>query len=140
MTESGNQDSQQICDKSVEKNGNSTTVRVRIWDKWADDYSDKPDEIVTVERDDPHLWQDDPYFDSGAAAFDIHPGDTPATLYIYTNDSVRPAPVGNRVDTAAWDGPVERGLPFDEDYTGGPPFGCQIWGRVLFLVEEGLTR
>lgn len=116
------------------------TYRIRIWHKYYGGYPDEPDEVVTVEADDPHVWKDDPWFGSGAAAFDIHPDDLPATLYIYTNDSVRQPPVGGHVDTAEWDGPVERGLPFDTEYGGDKPFGCQVWGRVLFLVEEGLTR
>jgi hypothetical protein len=117
-------------------------VRIRIWHKYYDEYPDEPDETVTVEYDDPHLWQDDPWFDSGPTAFDVHPDDAPATLYIYTNDSVRAPPVQeNHIDTAEWGRPIERGLPFDpERYDDYPPFGCEVWGRVLFLVEEGLTR
>lgn len=35
----------------------------------------------------------------------------------------------------------KRGLPFDpERYDKYPPYGCEVWGRVLFYVEEGLTR
>ena len=120
----------------------SNTARIRIWHDYYDDYPDDPDETVTVEYDTPHLWQDDPYFDSGACAFDIHPDDAPATLYIHTNDSVRAPHVGeNHYDKAQWGDAVERGLPFDpERYDDYPPFGCEVWGRVLFYVEEGLTR
>lgn len=116
------------------------TYRIRIWHKYYEEYPDEPDEVVTVEEGDPHVWKDDPWFDSGATAFDIHPEDAPATLSIYTNDSVRPAPVGDHVDTAAWDGPIERGLSFRSEGRGSlQPFGCQVWGRVLFVVEEGLS-
>ena len=116
------------------------SYRVRAW--LGSHYEDggEPDEVTPILADDPHLWRDDPWFDSGRAAFDIHPDDLPATLYIYTNDSVRSPPVGNPVDTSEWDGPVEDGLLFDEEYDGDRPFGCEVWGRVLFVVEEGLTR
>ncbi len=119
----------------------SETYRIRIWHDYYDDYPDEPDETVSVEAESPHVWQDDPYY-SGKGAFDIHPDDAPATLYIYTNDSVREPPVyDNHVETAAWDGPIEQGLPFDpERYDDYPPFGCEVWGRILFWVEEGLTR
>ena len=113
------------------------TYRVRIWDKWYDEYPDEPDETVELEADARLLWQDDPWYDSGPIAFDIHPDDAPATLYIYTNDSVRKPPL----QPSEWGRPVERGLPFDPDlYDDYPPFGCEIWGRVMFVVEEGLTR
>ena len=117
--------------------------RIRVWNGSHYEDGGDPDEIITVATDEPHLWQDDPYFDSGRAAFDIYPADTPATLYIYTNESVRPPPVGSYIDTAVWDGPVERGLPFPEEYGDSEvvkPFGCQVRGRVLLNVEPGLTR
>jgi hypothetical protein len=111
--------------------------RVRIWHKYYDDYPEQPDEVVTVEEGTPHLWKDDPYFDSGPCAFDIHPEDAPGTLNIYTNDSVRrPHVQENHVDESIWDGPIERGLEFDpERYDDYPPFGCEVWGRVLFMVD-----
>lgn len=112
-------------------------IRVRVWNEYYDEYPEQPDETVAVEPGEPHIWQDDPWFDSGAAAFDIHPEDAPATLYIYTNDSVREPPL----QPSEWGGPVERGLPFDPDRDDGyPPFGCEVWGRVMFVAEEGLTR
>lgn len=117
-------------------------IRVRIWTGWRDEYPDDPDEIVKLQPETPHLWQDDPWYDSGPVAFDVHPADAPATLYIYTNDSVRGPPVGeSHVDTAEWGRAIERGLPFDpERYDDRPPYGCEVWGRVLFYAEEGLTR
>jgi len=119
----------------------SDTIRVRIWHSYYDDYPEEPDETVEMEAGTTHLWQEDPYFDSGPCAFDIHPDDAPATLYIHTNDSVREPPVyDNHVD-GVWGNAVERGLPFDpEQYDEYPPFGCEVWGRVLFYVEKGLTR
>lgn len=118
-----------------------TTYRIRIWHSYYDDYPDEPDEIVEVTEETPHLWQDDPHFNSGPMAVDIHPDDAPATLYIYTNDSVRtPTVYDNHVDSV-WGKAVERGLPFDpERYDEYPPFGCEVWGRILFYVEEGLIR
>lgn len=115
--------------------------RIRIWNGYYDEYPDKPDETITVEAEHAHLWQDDPWY-SGKGAFDIHPEDAPATLYIYTNDSVRePYVEDGRFEKSQWDGPIERGLPFDPDsYDEYPPFGCEVWGRVLFWVEGGLTR
>lgn len=108
-------------------------ARIRIWHGRYDDYPDDPDDVVEVEMEEPHLWQDDPWYDSGPIAFDIHPGDAPAELKIYTNDSVR-AP--HPSDISEWGRPVERGLEFDpERYDDYPPFGCEVWGRVMFIVE-----
>lgn len=114
--------------------------RIRIWRGRYDEYPNDPDETLEVGGESPHLWQDDPWFDSGPVAFDINPQDGPATLYIYTNDSVRKPPVQeNYIDTAEWGRPIERGLLYPEghDY---PPFGCEVWGRVLFYVEGGLDQ
>lgn len=117
----------------------SDQYRVRIWkgrNPDGEDYQGEPDEVVTVTEDEPHIWQDDPYYHSPPIGLDIHPDDGPATLNVYTNDSVRePSPR----DISAWNGPMERGLPHPEahDY---PPFGCEVWGRVMFVVEAGETR
>ena len=112
------------------------TVRIRIWHAFYDEYPDEPDEVVEVSEETPHLWQDDPWFESGPCALDIHPDDAPATLYIYTNDSVRKPPIPDNHVDGVWGTPVERGLPFDpERYDDHPPFGCELWGRVLFFVE-----
>lgn len=118
------------------------SYRVRIWHGRYDDYPDTPDETFTVQEETPTLYQDDPWYSSGPIAFDIHPQDAPATLYVYTNDSVRDPPVQETyIDTAEWGRPIECGLPFDpERYDDYPPFGCEVWGRVLFYVEDGLTR
>jgi len=118
----------------------SNQIRIRIWHSYYDEYPDEPDETVEVEAGSPHLWKEDPYFDSGPMAIDIHPEDAPATLNIHTNDSVREPPVqNNHVDRGAWGRAVERGLPFDpERYDEYPPFGCEVWGRVLFYVEGGV--
>lgn len=119
----------------------SDEIRVRIWHGSYgrhNDYPDEPDETVPLPIDENIVWQDDPWYDSGPIAFDIHPDDAPATLYIYTNDSVR-AP--HKDDLGEWGRAVERGLEFDPKlYARNPPFGCEIWGRVLFRVEEGFTR
>lgn len=113
-------------------------IRVRIWHGRYDEYPDEPDEIVALKPDEPHLYQADPWYSSGPIAFDIHPEDAPATLYVNTNDSVREPPL---TDPGEWGRAIERGLPFDpERYDDYPPFGCEIWGRVRFVVEEGLTR
>lgn len=111
-----------------------TKYRIRIW---KGSYNEKnnldPDEIIDWVEGDPYVWQDDPYYSSGRLAFDIHPEDCPATLNIYTNDSVRkPHPH----DFSEWNGPVEGGLAFPGDHDWRP-FGCEIWGRVMFVVEEG---
>jgi hypothetical protein len=111
--------------------------RVRVWHSWYDDYPEEPDETVRVRADEPVLWQDDPYYHE-SLAFDIHPDDAPATLYIRTNDSVRNPPLS---DASEWSRAVERGLPFDPmTYDKYPPFGTEIWGRIRLTVEEGLTR
>lgn len=114
--------------------------RIRIWHGRYDDYPEEPDEIITVEAAGCHLWEDDPYFDSGPVGFDIHPEDAPATLNVFTSDSVRPADPrydeSGYVDHSYWNGPIERGLSYPEDHDY-PPFGCEVWGRVLFQVEPG---
>lgn len=112
-------------------------IRVRIWHGRYDEYPDEPDEIVELTPGEPHIWQDDPWYD-GHVAFDIHPNDAPATLFVRTNDSVR-EPHPN--DTSEWGRAIERGLEFDpERYDDHPPFGCGIWGRILMTAEEGFTR
>lgn len=119
--------------------------RIRIWkgrNPDGEDYQGEPDEVVTVTAEDPVLWQDDPHYHSPPIGIDIHPDDGPATLEVYTSDSVHPADPRyseNYVDESYWDGPMERGLsyPGDHDYR---PFGCEIWGRVLFYVVEGTKR
>ena len=122
--------------------GKNDTIRVRIWHGRYDRYPDEPDETVELEAERPHLWQEDPWYDSGPVAFDIHPDDAPATLYVYTNDSVRAPPVQEtHIDTAEWGRAIERGLEFDpERYDRYDPFGCEVWGRVLFYAEDGFTR
>jgi hypothetical protein len=113
------------------------TYRVRIWDGYHDEYPDEPDSIVTVPEETPTVWIPDPHA-AFRGAFDIHPDDAPANLEIYTSDSVRSPPgYESHVETGYWDGPVEKGLPFDpERYDEYPPFGCEIWGRVMFYVED----
>jgi len=119
----------------------SDAYRVRVWDGYHDEYPDEADSIVKVDGETPHIWIDDPHV-TFRGAFDIHPDDAPATLNIYTSDSVRSPPgYDNHVEKAYWDGPIERGLPFDrERYDNYPPFGCEVWGRVMFFVEQGLVR
>lgn len=118
----------------------SEEYRVRIWNGYHDDYPSEPDQVITVEEESNCVWLEDPR-STHRGAFDIHPEDLPATLYIYTSDSVRSPPgYDNHVEQAYWDGPVERGLPFDESYEGERPFGCEVWGRVMFWIEKGLTR
>lgn len=110
-------------------------VRVRIWRGRYDEYPDDPDEIVPVEPETPHVWQANPRYHSPPLGIDVHPADGPATLNIYTSDSVRSPPgYDSHVERSYWDGPVERGLPFpaDHDY---PPYGCELWDRVMFFVE-----
>lgn len=112
--------------------------RVRIWKgrtPAGEDYQGEPDEIVTVEEETPAVWQDDPHYHSGGIGIDIHPEDAPATLGVYTSDSVHSPPgYDDHVEMDYWDGPVEQGLtwPGNHDY---PPFGCEVWGRVMFFVE-----
>lgn len=117
--------------------------RIRIWkgrNPDGDDYTGEPDEVVTVQEGTPHVWQDDPNYHSPPIGIDIHPDDCPATLNVYTSESVRSPPgYASHVEEAYWDGPVEQGLPFPENHDA-PPFGCEVWGRVMFYVEEGNTR
>lgn len=116
------------------------TYRVRIWEG-RDGRDDEPDEVVEVSEETPHVWQDDPYYHSPPIAIDLHPDDCPATLNVYTSESVRSPPgYESHVETGYWGPrPIEGGLPFpaDHDYE---PFGCEVWGRVMFFVEEEMTR
>lgn len=113
------------------------TIRVRIWHGRYDDYPNEPDEVLELPAEQNVVWQDDPWYDSGSIAFDVHPEDTPATVFIYTNDSVREP---HKDDLGEWDGPIERGLEFDADrYADYPPYGCEVWGRILMRAEGGFT-
>lgn len=112
--------------------------RIRIWkgrNPDGEDYQGEPDEIVTVSAETVHVWQDDPHYHSPPVAFDVHPDDCPATLNVYTSESVRSPPgYDNHVETGYWDGPMERGLAYSANHDF-PPFGCEVWGRVMFFVE-----
>lgn len=119
----------------------SDSYRIRLWmgrNPDGDDYQGEPDATIRVEGQTPYLWQDDPHFHSPPMGMDIHPEDCPATLEVFTSDSVHPADPRYKdsgyVDESYWNGPMERGLyyPADHDYS---PFGCEIWGRVLFYVK-----
>jgi len=113
----------------------SDKIRVRIWDRYHDDYPQDADRTLEIEPKTPYVWIEDPYT-TVQGAFDIHPDDVPATLNIYTSESVRGPPgYDNHVETGYWDGPVERGLDFGESYDGSMPFGCEVWGRIMFFVE-----
>lgn len=117
----------------------SETYRVRIW-KGRGHRDGPPDEVVTVEEETPFVWQDDPRYHSPKIGIDIHPDDCPATLYVYTSDSIHSPPgYDSHVEKAYWDGPMEQGLPYPDEH-GLPPFGCEVWGRVMFFVEKGQTR
>lgn len=117
------------------------TYRVRIWRGRYDEYPDEPDETVEIPENTVHVWQNDPHFHQ-AVALDLHPEDTPATLNVYTSESVRSPPgYDSHVELGYWDGPIERGLTFDSArYDEYPPFGCEVGGRVMFYVEEGGSR
>lgn len=101
------------------------------------DEHNEPAETVDVPLDENVVWKDDPWYSSPPLGFAIAEEDRPATLYVYTNDSVR---VPHKADVSAWGRPIERGLPFPADAEDRRPFGCEVWGRVMFSVEEGLTR
>lgn len=137
---------QHYLDSDTERpttDGGEDQYRVRIWkgrNPDGEDYQGEPDEVVTVTEETTNVWQDDPRFDSGPIGLDVHPEDCPATLRVYTSDSVRSPPgIDSHVDEGYWDGPMEQGLPWPADHDS-PPFGCEVWGRVLFFVEAGETR
>ena len=110
------------------------TLRVLIW-KGTSNVENAPDtdpdEIVEVPVSEGYVWQDDPWYHSPPVGFHIHPDDRPARLDVYTNDSVREP---HKNDLGEWNGPIERGLEFTDKYP--EPFGCEVWGRVLFHVER----
>lgn len=109
-----------------------TEYRVRIWDGYQDEYTGEPDEVISVPEETPYVWLESPHA-AMRGAFDIHPDDRPAMLNIYTSDSVRKPPgYDDHVESAYWNGPIERGLLFED---GHSPFGCGVWGRVMFFVE-----
>lgn len=115
--------------------------RIRIWkgrNPDGEDYTGEPDEVITLEAGEPHVWQTDPHYHSPPIGLDIHPDDCPATLEVYTSDSVHDSSgrqATNYVDESYWNGPMERGLtyPDSHDYR---PFGCEIWGRILFFIPD----
>lgn len=118
------------------------TYRIRIWkgrNPDGKDHAGTPDEIIEVGANEPYLWKDDPHYHSLPLSIDIHPEDRSALLNIYTSDSVHPSePRYNEsgyVDNSYWDGPIERGLMYKDSHDT-PPFGCEVWGRVLFCVED----
>jgi hypothetical protein len=114
-----------------ECDGDGDGARVMIWrGRNAEFEADYPGEIVAVPEDQPHVYAADPRF-HGVFGFSIKPVDRPATLNIWTNDSVRDPPTDS---PAEWDGPVEKGLDYGDD-TDIDPFGCELWGRVMFTVE-----
>jgi|AntDeeMetagen681_2_1112603.scaffolds.fasta_scaffold09465_5 hypothetical protein len=112
--------------------------RVRVWkgrNPDGEDYQGDPDEIVTVSAETPFVWQEDPHYHSPSIGIDLHPEDAPATLNVYTSDSVRSPPgYDSHVETGYWNGPMEQGFSYPEDHEY-PPFGCEVWGRVMFFVE-----
>jgi len=114
-------------------------ARVRIWRDSDDEYSGEPDEVVEVPVGGNVLWQDDPHYHSPPLGLDVHPDDRPVTLNVYTSDSVRSPPIyDNHVDGGYWSRPMEGGLSFLER-PSHMPFGCEIWGRVLFEVNVRLV-
>lgn len=112
------------------------TIGVEIW-KGRRDRDRDSDEVVQVPVDGYVMWEDDPYA-TWPLGLHIADEDLPATLYVYTDDSVREPPVD---DPHEWNcsRPVEGGLPYQENGTE-KPFGVELWGRIMFHVEEGLTR
>jgi hypothetical protein len=116
-------------------------IRVRVWYGWKDNYPKEPNEVVEVETETPTLWEDDPYART-KIAFDVHPDDCPATLFVHTNDSVRSPPgYEGHLEKGYWGDAVERGLEFSGRYNPGEdPFGVELFGRIMFWVEEGYKR
>lgn len=127
-----------LAGEEVRTDGGTDVYRVRIWKGGTppdEHHEGDPDEVVEVEEETPHVWQDDPRYTSPPLGIDVHPDDCPATLNVYTSESVRSPPgYESHVETSYWDGPMERGLDHhaDHDY---PPFGCSVYGRVMFFVE-----
>jgi len=116
------------------------TVRVRVFEgrnevDAAQEGIVEPSHTVECEVETPTLFVDDPHYHSKPLGLDIHPEDRPATLNVYTSESVRSPPgYENHVETGYWNGPIEQGLHYSGE-TDAPPFGCTIWGRVMFFVE-----
>lgn len=61
-------------------------------------------------------------------AFDVETNEK-VRLRVNTNDSYH--------DPEDWDGPIEGGMLYgpEDDY---PPYKCQLYGRVMMWVEEGV--
>jgi hypothetical protein len=115
------------------------TIRVQVYetreevDNWEDT---EPRHTVPVEPETPFVFVDDPHYHSVSLGLSIHPDDRPAELGVYTSDSVHDPPgYENHVETGYWDGPMERGLRFTSPEGEVRPFGCELWGRVMFFVE-----
>lgn len=107
---------------------NTIEVRLYVGDD-IESYEVLPDRPVVV--------RSDPYFHEKLGWF-VPEYDRPATLYVYTNDSVRePHPA----DTSEWNGPAERGLTFRKDIEPpDEPFWGEWWGRVMFYATPGGRR
>jgi len=115
------------------------TYRVQIYEgreereNWEDA---EPSYTVECDSETPTVFVDDPHYHSPPLGLAIHPDDRPAELGVYTSDSVRSPPgYENHVETGYWDGPIESGLPFTSPTDEIRPFGCEVWGRVMFFVE-----
>lgn len=61
----------------------------------------------------------------GTYAFNVDT-EQKTVLNVHTNDSYH--------DPTDWGKPIERGLLFDGE-TDAEPFGCELWGRIMFWVE-----
>jgi len=108
------------------------TARVRVW---VGDDNNTLQETICVEYDTVHVWQDSPRYHSPPIAFDVHPDDG-GELEIYTSDSINSPPgYDSHVEHGYWNGPIENGLRFEHGHDA-PPFGCEVWGRVMFFVRN----
>lgn len=111
------------------------TATIQIWNGY--EFDGEPDEEIKVEYGTNHIYTDDPY-SVCRWGISMAEEDRPATLNAYTNDSVRSPPgYDSHVERAYWDGPIERGLTFRDDRELRP-FGCEVRGRILFHVEDGI--
>lgn len=114
------------------------TVRVQIWSDDQDANNNAADDVITATPGEAVLWRDAVENTSNSVKIAVHPDDTPATVEVYTSESLHPATETfeqGRVNGEYWDGPLEYGLTYTTDEEP-QPVTVEVSEQVLFLVTK----
>lgn len=114
------------------------TVRVRVWSAGEETENKDAGDVITVTPGEAVLWRDAVEDTSETISVAVHPDDAPATVEVYTSDSLGPATETFEegcVDGAYWDGPLGYGATFTSNEEQ-QPVTVDVDGRVLFLVSK----